>query len=220
MSAEYPWTKQTVKSTPLGVSPAGVPAKSAADVLRDAVVSIRRHGLAEGTKIETPDGETAIELLSVGDVVVTASGDTQRVTRIRSWVSEENSASAPVVLQAGVFGNTDTLRMVPTQKIVLSGYDVEMYFGCDEAELCASDLVDLGIASVENSTVTYFEITLEDAEPIVAAGLAVETPACPRRNASHEDAQSLTDFCARIVLRADEMRLIASTRAHGSVPVH
>lgn len=220
MSAEFSWAKQTAKSTPLGVSTDGAPTRSAASALRDAVTSLRHHGLAKGTKVETPTGLVAVEALVEGELVCTTSGDTQALRRIRSWSVEGDSVCAPVYLQAGVLGNDSELRMVPSQKIILSGYDVEMYFGCEEAEICATDLVALGLAEIDECAETYFELTLERAEPILAEGLAVETPDCPVSYDFHDEAQMLSVICARLVLRADETRLIASLRQSSSVPVH
>lgn len=99
-------------------------------------------GIAPGTLIDTGDGPRPIEMLRPGDRVRTADAGDLPVL----W---QGRIAAPVLgglrtvrLNAPYFGLPDDLILRSTQRVALSGADVEYLFGDDQALVEARHLVD------------------------------------------------------------------------------
>jgi hypothetical protein len=129
-----------------------------------------------GTRIKTPEGETNIEELRIGDKVLTASGEAKPIKFIgRRKVSRERtgpwSGDGPVkISRFAIVGKAphSDLYVSPAHAIYIDGILVR-----------ASNLVN-GVTIVADAkpdalSLTYFHIELDTHEPILAEGLAVES---------------------------------------------
>jgi hypothetical protein len=128
---------------------------------------------ARGTQIMTPHGEVPIERLKPGQLVVTASGETQPIV----WVGRRKVDCArhpvphlaqPVRIKAGSFG-----RAMPHRDLVVSPAHA-IY---DEGVLIPARFLINGrnVVQEDVATVEYFHIELERHDLILAEGLPAET---------------------------------------------
>jgi hypothetical protein len=127
-----------------------------------------------GTMIATPAGETAVEALAIGDLVLTADGRTVPVR----WVGAQSVVSVfadrlrtfPVRITAGAFGDdlpARDLLVSPDHALVLDGVLVQ-----------AGALVN-GTSIVRETAMperfTYFHVELDDHSLVLAEGVPAET---------------------------------------------
>ncbi|MDR6955896.1 hypothetical protein J2X65_005283 [Ancylobacter sp. 3268] len=128
----------------------------------------------EGTLIATPGGERPVERLAIGDLVLTASGQTRPVR----WIGRQSVmamfadplTSYPVRIAAGALDENLPIR--------------DLYVSTDHALMLDGLLVQAG-ALVNGTTITrveqpaprftYFHIELEDHALILAEGALAET---------------------------------------------
>ena len=140
------------------------------------VPSTARSCFLSGTRIKTPDGEVNIEVLRIGDNVLTASDEAKPIKFIgRRKVSRERAGpwngNGPVKISPfAIDGKApySDLYVSPAHAIYLDGILIR-----------ASDLVNgviiVADAKPEALSLTYFHIGLDTHEAILAEGLAVES---------------------------------------------
>ena len=97
---------------------------------------------AAGTLIETARGAVPIEHLAEGDMVRTADHGLQPVRWIGRSATDGRGDHAPVVFAPGSIGNERTLRVSPQHRILVRGWQAELYYGCAEVLVPAKHLVD------------------------------------------------------------------------------
>ncbi len=139
------------------------------------------NGLAEivgcflrGTRIMTTNGEVAVEHLSSGDEVVTASGALKEVkaVRLRRFSGAVALASVnvrPVCIAAGAFAEnipSRTLFVSPDHSMLLNGVLVP-------AQLLVNG--ETVTQPVRRSSIDYFHVEVEPHDVILAEGAAAET---------------------------------------------
>ncbi|GAB4068096.1 Hint domain-containing protein [Ancylobacter sonchi] len=127
-----------------------------------------------GTLIATPDGERPVEELAIGDLLLTASGETRPVR----WLGRQTVVSRfadplanyPIRITAGVLGDDLPLRdlfVSPKHALMLGGILVQ-----------AGALVN-GVTILrhkpEEIRFTYYHIELEDHALVLAEGVPAET---------------------------------------------
>jgi hypothetical protein len=132
--------------------------------------------LLSGTRISTPEGETNIEELRIGNNVLTASGGAKPIKFIgRRQISRERTrpwnGDGPVkISRFAVDGKAPyaDLYVSPAHAIYIDGIMIR-----------ASNLVNgvtiVADAKPEALSLTYFHIELDTHEAILAEGLAVES---------------------------------------------
>jgi hypothetical protein len=130
-----------------------------------------------GTKILTDAGETAIETLAAGDMVRTVSGELRAVKRVTSWNAERRADRdwtgdvAPIkVCRSALAPN------VPHRDLYLSpGHALYL----DGVLICVRSLVNdrsiVRCSQTEETTLTYFQLDLEDHQVIFAEGAPAES---------------------------------------------
>jgi len=126
-----------------------------------------------GTRIATPRGEVRIEDLSVGEMVLTRSGDVRPVR----WIGRRHidltrhprpDGCQPVRIQANAVADG-----MPSRDLLLSG-DHAIFV--DDMLIPAKQLVnDRTITRETRADVTYYHVELDDHDVIFADGLTVET---------------------------------------------
>lgn len=129
-----------------------------------------------GTHIETPNGETAVENLTIGDAVLTASGETRLIKWVgrRSYASRLVGANArdkllPIRFARGSLGNN-----LPRRDLFVSP---EHAMCLDGALVPARHLVNgTSIAYCDSfATIEYFHIELPSHDVLLAEGAAAES---------------------------------------------
>src|SRR5579871_6072901 len=188
----------------------------------------------KGTLIRTPLGDVPVETLKIGDLVVTASGETRSV----KWVGHADIELRPhpnrrpwfpVRVAANAFGPDQ-----PARDLYLSpGHSI-----C--ADLPADTLIPVGylvngatIAQVEVEEVSYWHVELDTHDLLIAENLPAESYIAMGNRASFDEADrdALTegrhrthaDFCRPVVtegplLEIVRKRLVARAEAIGWSP--
>ena len=129
-----------------------------------------------GTLITTPEGERAVEDLRPGDLVLTRDHGPQMLRWAGSREVVGHGALAPVRFAPGALGNTRALMVSPQHRMVISGWQAELYFGTDEVLAAALHLVNGDtICRVEMPQVRYIHLLFDRHEIVFAEGAATES---------------------------------------------
>lgn len=142
---------------------------------------------AEGTLIRLARGERPVDLLRIGDMVMTADHGPQRLR----WIGRqpldfrENSVTAaekdkPILVSAGALGPDQPCRdlvVSPQHRLMCSGPSIEGAFGCRDVLVPAKALLDHpGIRCMKGRRrVTYHALLFDRHEVIFAQGAPVES---------------------------------------------
>ncbi|MFV2038599.1 MAG: Hint domain-containing protein, partial [Paracoccaceae bacterium] len=129
-----------------------------------------------GTMILTPKGEVAVENLRPGDLVVTLDHGAQRVRWIGMSEVDASGEFAPVLIRAGALGNSRALRVSPQHRILVQGWQAELYFGQSAVLVAAKHLVDgAGIVQETGKSVCYFHMMFSQHELVTSDGVLSES---------------------------------------------
>jgi len=129
-----------------------------------------------GTMILTDRGERAIEDLQVGDMVQTMDHGLQPVRWIGRSPTDGRADHAPVLFQAGAIGNEIELRVSPQHRVLVQGWQAELYFGCDEVLVPAKHLVNgKDVVRAPVAEVDYFHLMFDRHEVICSNGVMSES---------------------------------------------
>lgn len=183
--------------------------------------------LMADTPIATPRGYCPVSELRRGDTVLTPEGDTVPVLHVLSRTVPAHGSFRPVRLRTPYFGLKQDIVVAPSQRLVLSGSEVEYLFGHESVLVPVRHLIG-GTAAVtypSGPVVTYWQLLLPGHEALIAAGSATESLyiARLRRNKTALgasllaglDRQTLPDHGGSIypVLRAFDALVLAEQRA-------
>ena len=143
------------------------------------VVTITIHGapcFTPGTRIEMARGFCAVEDIAVGDMVRTRDNGLQPVRWTGRRTVNATGDLAPIKIRAGALGNHRDLLVSPQHRILISGWQAELHFGCPEVLVAARHLVTgHEISTVEGADVTYVHLSFDHHELIYAEGLLTES---------------------------------------------
>lgn len=129
-----------------------------------------------GTLIETDRGPRAIETLQPGDLVMTRDNGCQPLLWISSRTVPGRGRFAPVVFAPGAIGNPVELTVSPQHRMLVTGWQAELFFGQDEVLVPAKHLVNGDtIRQVDLPEVTYIHLLLADHEIVMAGGVPSES---------------------------------------------
>ncbi len=129
-----------------------------------------------GTRIKTEQGYIAVEYLTIDHSVLTMDQGYQPINWIGSRVVCATDKLAPIVIEAGVLGNTRTLRVSPCHRMLITGAKAQLLFGESEVLVAAKHLVGWdGIYVERTKTVEYFHIMFESHQIIMAEGAMTES---------------------------------------------
>ena len=152
-------------------------AENAAGITDTAFVSVTTIPcFTQGTRIRTERGEVPVETLQVGDLVETRDHGLQPIR----WIGQRRVAAvgphAPVVIEAGVFGNHDRLVVSPQHRVLVTHWMAELMFGEEEVLVAARDLVnDCSVCVLEGGEVTYVHLLFDRHEIVWSEGLLTES---------------------------------------------
>ena len=86
-----------------------------------------------GALIETQSGPRPIELLRVGDRIVTRDSGLRPIRWVgRKVVRGVSEQMAPVLIRKGAVDGCDEMRVSPQHRMVISGWHPKVLFGADE----------------------------------------------------------------------------------------
>ena len=130
-----------------------------------------------GTLVQAPSGPQAVETLEPGDLVVTKDEGPQPVRWIGSRKVDATGTLAPIRIEAGAFGDHDTLSVSPQHRILITDEMAELLFGDKEVLITAKDLVnDLTVRrDTSLSEVTYVHILFDTHQVVYSERLATES---------------------------------------------
>ncbi|SHL39820.1 Hint domain-containing protein [Halomonas caseinilytica] len=161
---------------------------------------------AAGTMIATPDGEIAVETLSIGDLVMTASGESVPVKWLGRQTIGRLTASgnnAPVRVREDALAPGQ-----PNRDLVLTAHHglVIDDLVIDAGALVNHDSIDYVPNSELPDTVTYYHIEMENREVVIANGTEVET------YIDYIDRQAFDNYDEYVALYGTETRVIEMPR--------
>ncbi len=183
--------------------------------------------LVPDTPIATPQGYRPLREIRRGDLVVTPQGEAVPVLARVSRSVPARGMTRPLYIRAPYFGLGQDIFAAPSQRLVLSGSDVEYLFG-HEAVLAPAAALTGGHSVLEarsGPVITYAQLLLPKHEPILAAGSVVESLYIGRLHrkadllaasvlAGYDRARLPDHGRARLpVLRGFEARVLAERRA-------
>jgi hypothetical protein len=133
--------------------------------------------LMPDTPVATPAGYRRVGDIRRGDLVLTPEGDAVPVLHRLSRRVPACGSFAPVRLRAPYFGLRQDITVAPSQRLVLSGSDVEYLFSQEAVLVEARHLVGgfAALAASAGPTITYTQLLLPEHEALVAAGCVAET---------------------------------------------
>jgi len=143
-----------------------------------------------GARIATDRGPVAVQSLEPGDRVLTLDHGYQTLR----WRGQRSMPSqgvfAAVSIPAGTFGDHGALRVSPQHRLLIRGWQAEIYCGDPEVLVKASHLVRAGLLRQDHSgaAVTYCHLLFDRHEIINSEGLWSESylPG-PATLASHDE---------------------------------
>lgn len=130
-----------------------------------------------GTTLLTLSGPRPVETLKPGDMVITKDDGPQPVRWIGSRTVEATGSIAPIRIEAGAFGDHDTLSVSPQHRVLITDQMAEILFGSKEVLVAAKDLVnDQTIRrDTTQDSVTYVHILFDTHQIVYSEGLATES---------------------------------------------
>jgi hypothetical protein len=134
-------------------------------------------GFVAGTRVATPMGYVAVELLSAGDLVLTADGRHARLVWVGTTVAEMTAETAPVRFEIGTMDNMRPLRLGQGHRIRVSGWRAELLFDADAVLATAGSFVNGSDVTLETSSdaVTFVHLMFDRHEIVLAENVPCET---------------------------------------------
>lgn len=133
--------------------------------------------LAPKTQVATPRGYQEIGSLRRGDLVLTADGKSVPVLQALTRTVPARGHFSPVLLRAPFFGLQQDIVVAPSQRLVISGSEVEYLFGRESVLVPAFHLLGGTSARVAKHGLltTYTQLLLPGHEALDAAGTVAES---------------------------------------------
>ncbi|WP_319825381.1 Hint domain-containing protein [Thalassovita sp.] len=159
--------------------------------------------LAPDVPVLTDLGYRPLHSLKRGNLVRTPDGELVPILANLSFTAPACGSFRPVHLRAPYFGLRSDITVAPDQRLCVSGSDVEYLFGSPSVLVPARHLVN-GVSAWyadTGPTATWHQLLLPKAQPIVAAGAALQSLYLGRmrRRADH--------VAASLLARHDRSRL-------------
>lgn len=130
-----------------------------------------------GARVATDHGLMAVEALRPGDRVLTLDHGAQTLRWCGNRTVPSHGAFAAVSIPANTFGEHRALRVSPQHRLLMSGWQAELYCGEEEVLVKAAHLVRAGLLRQDHSgsPVTYYHLLFDQHEIINAEGLWSES---------------------------------------------
>ncbi|MBV1927049.1 MAG: Hint domain-containing protein [Rhodobacteraceae bacterium] len=133
--------------------------------------------LALKTPVATPSGYQEVGGLRRGDLVLTAGGKSVPILQTFTRTVPARGHFSPVLLRAPFFGLVQDIIVAPSQRLVISGSEVEYLFGREAVLVPAYHLLGgtSGRPAMRGLLTTYTQLLLPEHEALEAAGTAAES---------------------------------------------
>lgn len=129
-----------------------------------------------GTLIETPTGPQPIEGLQVGDLVDTFDDGAQQIRMIMRGTFRAAGDLAPIRFAPGAVGNSDVLSVSPQHRMLISGWQAELYCGQTEVLVAAKHLINgTTITRQEGGIVEYIHLLFDRHQIVFGGGVPSES---------------------------------------------
>jgi hypothetical protein len=129
-----------------------------------------------GTRIATKKGPRKIEDLCVGDLIMTKDHGPQPLRWVGHSTVDGTGPWAPIRFAPGVLGNDRALLVSPQHRILVGGWQSELYYGEDEILVSAKHLINgRSVRPVIRDQVDYFHLLFDCHEVIYSEGAATES---------------------------------------------
>ncbi len=140
------------------------------------VVELGPPCFTPGTMIRTEHGDRLIETLKPGDKIKTRDNGLQTL----KWIGRQSVPSrghlAPIKFCKGAIGNNRDLVVSPLHRVLLTGWQAQLYFGLDEVLISAKHLVNGDtIFAQAGRTIEYIHLLFDDHEIIISNGVPTES---------------------------------------------
>jgi hypothetical protein len=156
-----------------------------------------------GTQIRTENGKVPVEHLRPGHMVMTRDAGLQPIRWIGRRTLPAEGKMAPVRINAGTFGDHDTLLVSPLHRILIRNTHADLLFGSSEVLIAARDLIDNSkVCRVEGGMVEYHHILFDEHQVIWSEGLETES-FLPGPQTTHCFEQETVDEIATIFPELD-----------------
>lgn len=131
---------------------------------------------AAGTMIQTDRGEVAVEDLQLGDRVKTLDHGFQAIRWIGKSNTDASGDFAPIVFKPGALGNSRAMRVSPQHRILVQGWQAELFFGQSEILVPAKHLVDDKLICRDpGGRVVYYHVMFDQHEVVFSDGVPTES---------------------------------------------
>jgi len=131
---------------------------------------------AQGTHIQTADGEVRIEKLRVDQLVETQDYRPQPVRCLLKYALPEPVIDKPIRFAEGAIGNGRDLIVSPRHRMLISDGAAEMYFAEKEVLVPAACLIELpGAEVVDDTAMFFYQIVFDRHQIVFAEGCAMES---------------------------------------------
>lgn len=167
-----------------------------------------------GTLIATPEGETPVEALQPGDLVLTGSGGALPLRwigscRISATEALFNPDLRPVVIPAHSFGPglpSRDLGLSPSHRVAFDGWQTELHFGCPQVLVAAAHLrAGLARRAVPAAPFDYYHLLLDRHELLRSNGLLTESFQPGQRGALSLGEAEIERQCAAVGQSRNEL---------------
>lgn len=129
-----------------------------------------------GTLIETANGPLRIEQLRPGDLVPTADSGPQPVSWVGSSVIGGREEFAPIRIKAGTLGAERDVFVSPQHRVLVTGWQAQLFFGEDEVLIPAKSLINgTTIGAIPCDIVRYVHVLFEGHQLVTTSGLVSES---------------------------------------------
>ncbi len=149
-----------------------------------------------GTFIETPDGPRLIEDLQIGDMITTLDDGAQPVRLITRDRFRASGNFAPIRFAIGAIGNDVPLVVSPQHRMLITGWQAELYYGQDEVLVAAKHLVNGDtVTRVHGGMVEYIHLLFDRHQIIYGGGVPSESY-YPEHAMTAQDADVMAEVLA------------------------
>ncbi|MBY5934664.1 Hint domain-containing protein [Tateyamaria omphalii] len=149
-----------------------------------------------GTMVDTPDGPRDVATLDAGDLVLTLDHGPMPLVWTGHRKVSGTGRFAPIEFAPGALGATSTLRVSPQHRVLIRGWQAELYFGADEILIPAKALVN-GKTMIQQDVaqVHYVHLLFATHQIVCSNGMWSESyfPACAEAGGwNHDTEEELT----------------------------
>jgi len=128
------------------------------------------------TGILTPNGQRPVQELCAGDEVITRDRGVQKIRWVGKRTVMASPKLAPVAFMKNSIGNHQDLLVSPQHRLLVSGYQAQLFCGEDEVLVAAKHLINGStIRQRSAGLVTYYHLLFDQHEIIQANGCDTES---------------------------------------------